>query len=85
MGDGAAAVPSRFRTICVFCGSSTGHRKVFADAALELGHELVSACVRAWQQGRSSAHRRARPARQDDAGWPDRAVVSLDFFEFFGR
>jgi len=41
MGDGAAAVPSRFRTICVFCGSSTGHRKVFADAALELGHELV--------------------------------------------
>ncbi|RLM97707.1 lysine decarboxylase-like protein [Panicum miliaceum] len=41
MGDGAAAVPSRFRTICVFCGSSAGHRKVFADAALELGHELV--------------------------------------------
>jgi len=45
MGDGAAAVPCRFRTICVFCGSSAGHRKVFADAALELGHELVSACV----------------------------------------
>ncbi|CAL4902021.1 unnamed protein product [Urochloa decumbens] len=42
MGDGAAAAaPSRFRTICVFCGSSAGHRKVFADAALELGHELV--------------------------------------------
>jgi len=41
MGDGAAAVPCRFRTICVFCGSSAGHRKVFADAALELGHELV--------------------------------------------
>ncbi|CAL4909351.1 unnamed protein product [Urochloa decumbens] len=43
MGDGAAAAaPSRFRTICVFCGSSAGHRKVFADAALELGHELIS-------------------------------------------
>uniref|UniRef100_K3ZAW5 Cytokinin riboside 5'-monophosphate phosphoribohydrolase n=1 Tax=Setaria italica TaxID=4555 RepID=K3ZAW5_SETIT len=42
MGDGAAAVPtSRFRTICVFCGSSAGHRQVFPDAALELGHELV--------------------------------------------
>ncbi|XP_062180948.1 probable cytokinin riboside 5'-monophosphate phosphoribohydrolase LOGL7 isoform X2 [Phragmites australis] len=41
MGDGAAAAPSRFRTICVFCGSSAGRRKVFGDAALELGHELV--------------------------------------------
>ncbi|OEL33078.1 putative cytokinin riboside 5'-monophosphate phosphoribohydrolase LOGL7 [Dichanthelium oligosanthes] len=41
MGDGAATVTTRFRTICVFCGSSAGHRKVFADAALELGHELV--------------------------------------------
>ncbi|KAJ1263848.1 hypothetical protein BS78_09G218500 [Paspalum vaginatum] len=42
MGDGAAAaVPSRFRTICVFCGSNAGRRKVYADAALELGHELV--------------------------------------------
>jgi len=51
MGDGAAAVPCRFRTICVFCGSSAGHRKVFADAALELGHELVSACVRACVHG----------------------------------
>ncbi|XP_062232015.1 probable cytokinin riboside 5'-monophosphate phosphoribohydrolase LOGL7 [Phragmites australis] len=41
MGDGAAAPPSRFRTICVFCGSNAGRRKVFGDAALELGHELV--------------------------------------------
>ncbi|CAN6332246.1 unnamed protein product [Urochloa humidicola] len=45
MGDGAASTPapapSRFRTVCVFCGSSAGHRKVYADAALELGHELV--------------------------------------------
>ncbi|TVU20428.1 hypothetical protein EJB05_36636 [Eragrostis curvula] len=40
MGDGAA-VPSRFRTICVFCGSNAGRRKVFGDAALELGNELV--------------------------------------------
>ncbi|AQK88086.1 Cytokinin riboside 5'-monophosphate phosphoribohydrolase LOG8 [Zea mays] len=41
MGDGEAAVPSRFRTVCVFCGSNAGRRKVYADAALELGHELV--------------------------------------------
>jgi hypothetical protein len=47
MGDGEAAVPSRFRTVCVFCGSNAGRRKVYADAALELGHELVSVHVRA--------------------------------------
>lgn len=33
----------KFRTICVFCGSNPGFRKVFSDAALELGHEMV--CV----------------------------------------
>ncbi|XP_078152178.1 putative lysine decarboxylase family protein [Carex rostrata] len=31
----------KFRTICVFCGSNPGFRKVFSDAALELGHEMV--------------------------------------------
>ncbi|KAJ3694979.1 hypothetical protein LUZ60_000356 [Juncus effusus] len=31
----------KFRTICVFCGSNSGNRKVFSDAALELGQELV--------------------------------------------
>ncbi|EXC57041.1 hypothetical protein L484_000785 [Morus notabilis] len=32
---------SKFTRICVFCGSNAGHRKVFSDAALELGNELV--------------------------------------------
>ncbi|GMN36026.1 hypothetical protein TIFTF001_005695 [Ficus carica] len=32
---------SKFSRICVFCGSNSGHRKVFSDAALELGNELV--------------------------------------------
>ncbi|KAH7657529.1 Cytokinin riboside 5'-monophosphate phosphoribohydrolase LOG protein [Dioscorea alata] len=32
---------SKFSRICVFCGSNTGNRTVFSDAALELGHELV--------------------------------------------
>ncbi|XP_015692680.2 probable cytokinin riboside 5'-monophosphate phosphoribohydrolase LOGL7 [Oryza brachyantha] len=42
MGDRAAATASsRFRTICVFCGSNAGRRRVFGDAALDLGHELV--------------------------------------------
>ncbi|KAI5354197.1 PREDICTED: cytokinin riboside 5'-monophosphate [Prunus dulcis] len=32
---------SKFKRICVFCGSNSGRRKVFSDAALELGNELV--------------------------------------------
>lgn len=31
----------QFKRICVFCGSNPGHRKVFSDAAVELGNELV--------------------------------------------
>ncbi|KAH7567045.1 hypothetical protein JRO89_XS07G0010100 [Xanthoceras sorbifolium] len=32
---------SRFKRVCVFCGSSTGKRDCYSDAALELGKELV--------------------------------------------
>ncbi|KAL6005925.1 Cytokinin riboside 5'-monophosphate phosphoribohydrolase log8 [Asimina triloba] len=32
---------SKFKRICVFCGSKSGHKTIFSDAALELGHELV--------------------------------------------
>ncbi|PKA63624.1 putative cytokinin riboside 5'-monophosphate phosphoribohydrolase LOGL1 [Apostasia shenzhenica] len=32
---------SRFKRICVFCGSNSGNRAVFSDAALDLGRELV--------------------------------------------
>lgn len=40
------AVPSRFRRICVFCGSSHGKKKSYQDAAIELGKELViQACL----------------------------------------
>ncbi|RWR77751.1 cytokinin riboside 5'-monophosphate phosphoribohydrolase LOG1-like protein [Cinnamomum micranthum f. kanehirae] len=31
----------RFKTICVFCGSRSGYKPAFSDAALELGKELV--------------------------------------------
>ncbi|XP_020270300.1 cytokinin riboside 5'-monophosphate phosphoribohydrolase LOG8-like [Asparagus officinalis] len=31
----------KFRKICVFCGSNSGNRTVFSDAALDLGNELV--------------------------------------------
>ncbi|GFY89770.1 putative lysine decarboxylase family protein [Actinidia rufa] len=33
---------SRFKRVCVFCGSSTGKRDCYRDAAIELGQELVS-------------------------------------------
>ncbi|PON90432.1 Cytokinin riboside 5'-monophosphate phosphoribohydrolase [Trema orientale] len=33
---------SRFKRVCVFCGSSSGRRDCYRDAALELGQELVS-------------------------------------------
>ncbi|CAL1370488.1 unnamed protein product [Linum trigynum] len=32
---------SQFKRICVFCGSNSGNRDVFSDAALQLGDELV--------------------------------------------
>ncbi|XP_073316644.1 cytokinin riboside 5'-monophosphate phosphoribohydrolase LOG8-like [Primulina huaijiensis] len=36
------SVGSKFKKICVFCGSQPGHRKVFSDAATDLGNELVN-------------------------------------------
>ncbi|KAL8199913.1 hypothetical protein R6Q57_013481 [Mikania cordata] len=33
--------PSKFKSVCVFCGSSSGKRDCYRDAALELGQELV--------------------------------------------
>ncbi|KAJ1694053.1 hypothetical protein LUZ63_010751 [Rhynchospora breviuscula] len=33
---------SRFKRICVFCGSSSGRKRSYQDAAIELGNELVS-------------------------------------------
>ncbi|KAJ6352008.1 hypothetical protein OIU76_001260 [Salix suchowensis] len=40
--DKVAVKPSRFKRVCVFCGSSKGKRDCYRDAALELGQELVS-------------------------------------------
>ncbi|CAI0462676.1 unnamed protein product [Linum tenue] len=33
--------PSRFKRICVFCGSSSGKKATYQEAAVELGQELV--------------------------------------------
>ncbi|KAL2512551.1 Cytokinin riboside 5'-monophosphate phosphoribohydrolase LOG5 [Abeliophyllum distichum] len=35
-------VKSRFKRVCVFCGSSSGKRECYREAALELGQELVA-------------------------------------------
>nr|AFG28179.1 lysine decarboxylase 1 [Huperzia serrata] len=32
---------SKFKRICVFCGSSSGKKSIYSDAALDLGRELV--------------------------------------------
>lgn len=40
-GVEATGAPSRFRRICVFCGSSKGKKTSYQDAAVELGQELV--------------------------------------------
>lgn len=36
-----AARPSKFRRICVFCGSSQGKKRSYQDSAVELAKELV--------------------------------------------
>ncbi|KAF7074150.1 hypothetical protein CFC21_079060 [Triticum aestivum] len=45
VGEGAAVEVQegpRFRRVCVFCGSSSGKRSSYRDAAVELGKELVA-------------------------------------------
>ncbi|EFJ14638.1 hypothetical protein SELMODRAFT_412786 [Selaginella moellendorffii] len=36
-----AGSPSKFKRICVFCGSSSGRKRSYSNSALELGKELV--------------------------------------------
>ncbi|KAK4492212.1 hypothetical protein RD792_003012 [Penstemon davidsonii] len=36
-----AKIMVNFQKVCVFCGSNLGYRKIFSDAALDLGQELV--------------------------------------------
>nr|AAD18138.2 hypothetical protein [Arabidopsis thaliana] len=39
---GESMQKSKFRRICVFCGSSQGKKSSYQDAAVDLGNELVS-------------------------------------------
>ncbi|KAH9288219.1 hypothetical protein KI387_032336 [Taxus chinensis] len=43
-----------FRRICVFCGSSFGHKDIFSHATLELGNELVERKINLVYGGGSS-------------------------------
>ncbi|OEL17506.1 putative cytokinin riboside 5'-monophosphate phosphoribohydrolase LOGL8 [Dichanthelium oligosanthes] len=40
-GDGGLERRSRFRRICVFCGSAKGKKPSYQDAAIDLGNQLV--------------------------------------------
>ncbi|KAK4725065.1 hypothetical protein AABB24_037495 [Solanum stoloniferum] len=40
--SGVVVKGSKFKRICVFCGSSQGKKSSYQDAAIELGKELVS-------------------------------------------
>jgi len=39
---GESMQKSKFRRICVFCGSSQGKKSSYQDAAVDLGNELVT-------------------------------------------
>jgi uncharacterized protein (TIGR00730 family) len=41
MTEQSAPLPPRIRNLCVFCGSSTGQRPVYAEAATQFGQELA--------------------------------------------
>ena len=41
MEVGSEMRQSRFKRICVFCGSSQGKKSSYQDSAIELGKELV--------------------------------------------
>jgi hypothetical protein len=40
-GSGGAERRSRFRRICVYCGSAKGKKPSYQDAAIQLGNQLV--------------------------------------------
>ncbi|CAL1404259.1 unnamed protein product [Linum trigynum] len=42
MGMEMETMESKFKRVCVFCGSSPGKKSSYKDAAIELGRELVS-------------------------------------------
>ncbi|KAK0585911.1 hypothetical protein LWI29_036192 [Acer saccharum] len=59
---------SRFKRICVFCGSSSGKKSSYQEAAIELGKELITGETVGEVRAVSDMHqRKAEMARQADA------------------
>ncbi|KAL0346964.1 UNVERIFIED_CONTAM: Cytokinin riboside 5'-monophosphate phosphoribohydrolase LOG7 [Sesamum calycinum] len=59
---------SRFKRICVFCGSSSGKKPSYQEAAVELGRELITGETIGEVRAVSDMHqRKAEMARQADA------------------
>ncbi|KAL0680642.1 hypothetical protein Bca4012_047489 [Brassica carinata] len=59
---------SRFKRICVFCGSSSGKRPSYQEAAIELGNELITGETIGEVKAVADMHqRKAEMARQADA------------------
>jgi cytokinin riboside 5'-monophosphate phosphoribohydrolase len=49
---------SRFRRICVYCGSAKGRKPSYQDAAVELGRELVRNVTTSPRKNSAFARRR---------------------------
>ncbi|KAG5408119.1 hypothetical protein IGI04_004438 [Brassica rapa subsp. trilocularis] len=59
---------SRFNRICVFCGSSSGKKPSYQEAAIELGNELITGETIGEVKAVADMHqRKAEMARQADA------------------
>ncbi|XP_061338067.1 cytokinin riboside 5'-monophosphate phosphoribohydrolase LOG1-like isoform X1 [Gastrolobium bilobum] len=68
---------SRFKRICVFCGSSPGNKSSYKDAAIELGKELVSRNIDLVYGGGSIGLMGLVSQAVNDGG---RHVIGLAFF-----
>ncbi|CAI0469055.1 unnamed protein product [Linum tenue] len=60
-------VKSRFKRVCVFCGSSVGKRNCYKDAAIDLAEELITGETVGEVRPVADMHqRKAEMARQSD-------------------
>ncbi|MBA0775129.1 hypothetical protein Gotri_010290, partial [Gossypium trilobum] len=67
MDENKALNSSRFKRVCVFCGSSSGKRNCYSDAALELGKELITGETVGEVKAVADMHqRKAEMARHSD-------------------
>ncbi|CAI0407828.1 unnamed protein product [Linum tenue] len=65
--DSGEVVKSRFKRVCVFCGSSSGNRNCYKDAAIDLAQELITGETVGEVRPVADMHqRKAEMARQSD-------------------